>query len=91
MPSHGSQDDAARSFDAAAVEQSALEWLRTELEDPEIVGSDNFLDIGGHSLAFAKLNKYLEQTFSLNLIMKVAYSESISAAVAKAQPVRATV
>jgi acyl carrier protein len=87
MPSSISHDAAAISSDSATVERSVLEWLRAELEDPEIAGSDNFLDIGGHSLAFARLNKYLEDSFGVGLVMKVTYEESLSTAAAKAQPV----
>jgi len=43
------------------VEQSAVEWLRAELDDPEISGTDNFLDVGGHSLIFSRLNKFLTE------------------------------
>lgn len=69
------------------VEQSAVEWLRTELDDPEITGSDNFLDIGGHSLIFSRLNKFLGETFGVILDQKTTYSEELSAAVGAALPI----
>ncbi|MFB7211615.1 acyl carrier protein [Streptomyces sp. NPDC056255] len=88
MPSSISHDDAARSVDSAAVEKSAIEWLRTELEDPEITASDNFLDVGGHSLVFAQLNRFLADSFGVGLDMRVTYQEPLSTAAAQAQPVR---
>jgi hypothetical protein len=68
------------------VEQSAVEWLRTELDDPEINGSDNFLDVGGHSLIFANLNKFLADTFEVVLDQRMTYSDSLTVAVAAAKP-----
>ena len=65
------------------IERSVVEWLQAELDDPEIVGSDNFLDIGGHSLTFSKLNVFLSDTFRVALDMKTAYEHSISRAVAE--------
>jgi acyl carrier protein len=91
MPSSASHDDAARTFDGVRVERSVLEWLRAEFDDPDITGADNFLDIGGHSLAFAKLNKHLEDSLGVNLVIKVVYEESLATAAAEAQPVRASV
>ncbi|MGW2089154.1 acyl carrier protein [Streptomyces sp. NPDC001880] len=88
MPSSTSHDDTARSPDNTVVEQSVIDWLRTELEDPEIIASDNFLDVGGHSLTFARLNLFLAESFGVSLDMKVAYDEPLSVAVAKAQPTR---
>ncbi|MGW2710623.1 phosphopantetheine-binding protein [Streptomyces sp. NPDC001356] len=90
MPS-SPYDDAARSLDTGDLERSTVDWLRAALEDPEITASDNFLDIGGHSLAFARLNKFLADSFAVNLDMKVAYDEPLSTAVAKAEPVKSHV
>jgi hypothetical protein len=69
------------------IVQSAIEWLRVELDDPAIVDSDNFLDIGGHSLAFSKLNKFLAENFQVVLDMGMAYEYSIRRAVTDAAPV----
>ncbi|WP_405947596.1 phosphopantetheine-binding protein [Streptomyces prunicolor] len=88
MPSSTYDDDAARSPEITDLEHATIAWLCEELEDSEIIASDNFLDIGGHSLAFARLNKFLADSFGVNLDMKVAYDEPLSIAVAKAQPVR---
>jgi len=90
MSSSISHDAAASSPDREIVERAVIDWLRNELEDPEIIESDNFLDIGGHSLAFAKLNKFLADSFGVGLDMKIAYGEPLSTAVAKAQPARTT-
>ncbi|GHE70155.1 hypothetical protein GCM10018785_43310 [Streptomyces longispororuber] len=76
----------ARAVSAADVEQSALKWLRDELDDPEITGADNFLDIGGHSLTFSKLNIFLGDSFGIVLDMKTTYDGSLAAALAAAQP-----
>jgi hypothetical protein len=72
--------------DLEQVEQSAIEWLRTELDDREISGSDNFLDIGGHSLVFSRLNKFLAEEFGVVLDQQMTYSDPFSAAVAAARP-----
>jgi hypothetical protein len=72
--------------DVEQVEQSAIEWLRTELDDPEISGADNFLDIGGHSLVFSRLNKFLADSFGVVLDQKTTYSDPLSAAVAAVRP-----
>jgi hypothetical protein len=70
---------------AADIEHSVVEWLRSELEDPEITGSDNFLDIGGHSLTFSRLNKFLGDSHGAALDMKTTYEETLDVAVAKIQ------
>jgi acyl carrier protein len=85
MPVEATSEEAARTTSQATVELSAVEWLRTELEDPEITGADNFLDIGGHSLTFSKLNKFLDDSFGVVLDMKTTYDESLGHAVAKRQ------
>lgn len=70
------------------VESDAVTWLRTELEDPEISGDDNFLDVGGHSLTFAKLNAYLGDAHGVALDMKTTYDESLAVALAEVQPLQ---
>jgi hypothetical protein len=72
--------------DVKQVERSMIEWLRTELDDPEIIGIDNFLDVGGHSLVFSRLNKFLADSFEVVLDQKMTYSDSLSVAVAAARP-----
>jgi hypothetical protein len=64
------------------VEQAVIEWLRTELDDPEITGSDNFLDIGGHSLTFLRLNKFLGAGYGVALDQRTTYHEELGVAVA---------
>lgn len=68
------------------VEQSVVEWLRAELDDQDITGADNFLDVGGHSLIFSRLNKYLGDSYGVVLDQKTTYSAELSAAVAASQP-----
>jgi hypothetical protein len=67
------------------VEQAVVEWLRTELEDPEIISSDNFLDIGGHSLTFQRLNKFLRTAYGAALDQRTTYNDELSVAVAAIQ------
>lgn len=71
----------------ANVEQSAVEWLRSELDDPEITGADNFLDVGGHSLIFSRLNKFLGDSFGVALDQKTTYSDELRAALAASRPI----
>jgi acyl carrier protein len=72
--------------DRPDLEKSVVEWLRTELADPEVTAADNFLDIGGHSFMFANLNAFLSKSFGLVLDQKVTYSEELGTAVAAMQP-----
>ncbi len=72
--------------DVEQVEQSVVQWLRAELDDSEISRSDNFLDVGGHSLVFSRLNKFLADSFGVVLDQKLTYSDSFSVAVAAAKP-----
>ena len=80
-------DEGIHAVGPADVERSLVEWLRVELEDPEITGADNFLDIGGHSLTFSKLNQFLGDFFGAVLDMKTTYEEPLNVAAAKTQPV----
>ena len=75
-----------RSTEPGDVESAVVEWLRVELDDAEITGSENFLDIGGHSLTFAKLNTFLGDSFGFVLDSRTTYEESISKAVADRRP-----
>ncbi|HVQ96742.1 MAG TPA: hypothetical protein VMU51_37345, partial [Mycobacteriales bacterium] len=49
--------------------------------------SENFLDVGGHSLTFSKLNKFLGESFGVVLDQKSAYGDQLSVAVAAMQPI----
>lgn len=69
------------------VEAAVVEWLRSELNDREITAAENFLDIGGHSLTFSKLNIFLGDSFGVELDPKITYAESLSTAVAGMRPV----
>ncbi|GGV05994.1 hypothetical protein GCM10010245_12380 [Streptomyces spectabilis] len=87
MQGSATNEKEARAVSAADVEQAAVTWLRTELDDPEISGSDNFLDIGGHSLTFSKLNAFLGDSFGIVLDMKTTYDGTLAAALTAAQPI----
>ncbi|MEW1614258.1 MULTISPECIES: phosphopantetheine-binding protein [unclassified Streptomyces] len=82
-PASGAASTGSRATD---IESSVVDWLRNELDDQEITGDDNFLDIGGHSLTFARLNKHVGAAFGVVLDNRTTYSESLSVAVSKAQP-----
>ncbi|OON71547.1 phosphopantetheine-binding protein [Streptomyces tsukubensis] len=87
MQVSGTDDGGIRPADPSEVERSLVEWLRDELEDPDITGGDNFLDIGGHSLTFAKLNQHLSDSFGAALDMKTTYEEPLDVAVTRIKPV----
>jgi hypothetical protein len=78
-------NDRAGTVNPAEVEQALLDWLRGELHDANITGSDNFLDIGGYSLMFSKLNRFLSASYGVVLDIKTTYAEPLDVAVAKMQ------
>jgi hypothetical protein len=80
-------DQGTGAASPADIEHSIVDWLRDELDDPEITGSDNFLDIGGHSLTFSKLNKVLSDSYGAILDRRTTYEEPLSVAAAKAQSI----
>lgn len=67
------------------VERAVIEWLRTELDDGEIASSDNFLEVGGHSLTFLRLNRFLAAAHGVVLDQRMTYSDELGAAVAAMQ------
>ena len=71
----------------AGIETSAVAWLRAELDEPEITAGDNFLDVGGHSQTFSRLNKLLGESRGVTLDRRTTCEESLGSAVAKARPV----
>lgn len=87
MQMPGTNDAGNRTPDPADIERSVVEWLRDELDDPEITGAENFLDVGGHSVTFSKLNQFLGDSFGAVLDMRTTYEEPLSVAVTKTQPV----
>ncbi|MFC0435427.1 hypothetical protein [Kutzneria buriramensis] len=80
-------DETEHAADRTEIVTAAVEWLRTELNDPDITGAENFLDVGGHSLTFSKLNIFLGGTFGAELDKKLTYERSLSEAVAGMTPV----
>ncbi len=72
------------SESAAEIEGTVVDWLRKELDDPDITAADNFLDLGGHSLIFANLNAFLVESYGVALDLTVTYNDTLAAAVAAA-------
>lgn len=73
------------SASAAEIEKAVVDWLRDELDDPDITAADNFLDLGGHSLTFARLNASLVDAYGVVLDLTVTYNGTLAdAAVAAA-------
>jgi len=85
MTSSAAKNETHRAAGRDEVEQAAIRWLREDLDDQELTADENFLDIGGHSLTFSKLNAFLGATFGLRLDQKTTYEDSLSAAVSKAE------
>ncbi|WP_043726214.1 hypothetical protein [Kutzneria sp. 744] len=81
------REDGPDQAGPADIETSAVAWLRAELDDPEITAGDNFLDVGGHSLTFSRLNKFLGESRGVVLDRRTTYEESLGSAAAKARPV----
>jgi hypothetical protein len=81
-------DHRADTASPAEVEQALLDWLRGELNDTNITADDNFLDIGGYSLMFSKLNRFLSDSYRVTLDMKTTYKEPLHVAVTNMQPVK---
>lgn len=73
------------------VEAAVVKWLREELDDPEVSGGDNFLDIGAHSLTFSKLNTYLADSFGIALDARSTYEGSLGDAVSARRPLDSSV
>ncbi|MER7583173.1 hypothetical protein [Kitasatospora sp. NPDC097691] len=76
----------AGAANPAEVEEALVDWLRGELNDARISASDNFLDVGGYSLLFSKLNRFLGATYGVALDIKTTYTEPLSVSVANMQP-----
>lgn len=76
-------DEAVR----AEIHGQVLEWIRESLEDPGIELADNFLDVGGHSLAAAHVNKQLEQRFGVRIPLRSLFESTVAEACDQAAPV----
>ncbi len=79
------EDGTAGAANPAEVEEALVDWLRGELDDSRITASDNFLDIGGYSLLFSKLNRFLGATYGVVLDMEATYTEPLTVSVMKMQ------
>lgn len=80
---------AARETTQAEVRSQVLAWVREALEDPSVEPADNFLDVGGHSLAAARINKLLEQHYGLRMSIQTLFEASLEQACDQAVPVAA--
>jgi len=76
----------SRHVDVEEIRRAVVDWLRAELDDPQISGADNFLDVGGQSLVFLRLNKVVTDRFGVVLDQRVTYSDPLDDAVAAARP-----
>lgn len=83
-------DHGAGAASPAEVEHALVDWLREQLNDTAITGADNFLDIGGYSLMFSKLNRFLGKSYGVVLDTKTTYAEPLSVAVTKMQAVESS-
>lgn len=84
--SDGPAHTKALSATGEGVIDVVVNWLRKELKDPDIEVSDNFLDIGGHSLTFTKLNRFLNESHGVDLDIVEIYDKSLAEAAAGARP-----
>lgn len=80
-------NDRAAAANPADVAHALVDWLRDELNDPKITGSDNFLDVGGYSLMFSKLNRFLGESYGVVLDIETTYAEPLNVAVTTMQAV----
>jgi acyl carrier protein len=58
------------------VAEALCEQAASLLAEPDIAVSDNFLDVGGHSLMALDLSKEMEQRFGVPLDIRVLFEES---------------
>jgi hypothetical protein len=58
-------------------------WAREILDEPEVLGSDNFFDLGGHSMLAVELSARAEARFGQAYDFQVLFDESLSSAAAE--------
>lgn len=78
---------AARETAQAEIRDHVLAWVREVLEDPSVELADNFLDVGGHSMAAARINKLLEQQCGVRMPIRTLYEATLGDACDQAFPV----
>ena len=61
-----------------------LSWLGEILEQ-QILASDNFLDVGGHSMIAISLNERVKKEFGLTLSMERLYNATLEDVFSTAQ------
>lgn len=68
------------SFQGNTLKEKALDsfllWLGDILEQP-VKSTDNFLDIGGHSMIAISLNERIKKEFGLTLSMERLYNATL--------------
>lgn len=67
-------EDASR---AADIEASTIAWLGRALDDDTISADDNFLELGGHSLMAMDLNLWLNETYGLELDVRMLFEDAL--------------
>lgn len=53
-----------------------LSWL-SEILEQQVLASDNFLDVGGHSMIAISLNERVKKEFGLTLSMEKLYNVTL--------------
>jgi aryl carrier-like protein len=69
---------------ADIVTDEVVAWLQEKLEDKEITGTDNFLEVGGHSMLAIELNASLVERHGTDLDLAQLFKNPIQEAVAQA-------
>jgi hypothetical protein len=72
------------STSITSTTDAAVAWLRTTLDDAEITGDDNFLDVGGHSMIAINFNAWLTEEFGVTTDLAQLFQKTIREAVASA-------
>jgi Phosphopantetheine attachment site len=67
---------------AAEITTRTVSWVADILDEPQAKASDNFLDLGGHSMLALQLSRRAEENFGLGYDMRVLFEESLAATAA---------
>jgi hypothetical protein len=78
------------STTADVVVKEVVAWLGRALDDSDITGNDNFLEVGGHSMMAIELNTWLAARFSASVDLADLFRGSIQDAVEAAIAARST-
>ncbi|MGV9314516.1 phosphopantetheine-binding protein [Streptomyces sp. NPDC003691] len=63
------------------LQKLLVDWVGEFLEAPDASLTDNFLDLGGHSLIAMNINARVQQHFGHELDVQTLFEESIGEAV----------